>query len=355
MDSNSADQPVDIRLGEELPVEKLNAYLRDRLSDFSGELFVKQFPGGHSNLTYLLQDETNTWVLRRPPIGVSIRAAHDMGREYRILLSLSRLYKYVPRPLLFCGDPTIIGAPFFIMERVEGIILRSKYPEGLTLDSERMRTLSMAFVENLVKIHALDYAAGGLGNLGKPAGYVARQVRGWVERYDNARTDDIPHIEIIGTWLLEHIPGESIAALIHNDYKYDNLVLDPFDFSIRAVLDWEMATIGDPLTDLGTSLGLWVEADDPDELHVHAFGLTMLPGNLTRREIVQRYALMSGRDVARIHFYYIFGLFKIAVILQQIYRRYKAHCSRDTRFAVLIDAVRALSRAAIGELDRPSL
>ena len=352
MSSNLIDQPRDVRGGEELPIEKLAAYLQQHLPDLSGDVVVKQFPSGHSNLTFLLQIGEQEFVLRRPPFGANIKTAHDMGREYKILSHLHPVYGKVPRPLLYCGDESVLGAPFYVMERVRGIILRAKPPQELALTPEVMRDLSLAFVDNLAAIHAVDYVAAGLDDLGKPHGYVARQARGWTERYVNAKTDDIPDIERVAAWLAEHLPPESGATLIHNDYKYDNLVLDPQDLHIRAVLDWEMATIGDPLMDLGTSLGYWVEANDSEELRALAFGLTMLPGNLSRGEIVQRYAQTSRRDVSHIQFYYVYALFKIAVIVQQIYNRYKQGYSHDPRFANMIDAVRVLAKIAAREIER---
>ncbi len=340
------DQPRDVRRGEELPADKLAEYLCAHLPELDGALSIKQFPSGHSNLTYAIQIGEREFVLRRPPFGAAIRTAHDMGREYRILSRLDPVYSKVPHPILACDDESIVGAPFYVMERVNGIILRAKLPEGITLTPDVMRDLSRAFVDNLATIHALDYNAASLGDLGKPNGYVARQVRGWTERYANAKTDDILDIERTAAWLANHLPPESGAALIHNDYKYDNLVLDPRDLSIRAVLDWEMATIGDPLMDLGTSLGYWVEENDPEELRTIAFCLTMLPGNFTRAEIVERYASASGRDVSHIKFYYVYALFKIAVIVQQIYNRFKQGHSHDERFAKMIDAVRVLGMTA---------
>ncbi len=352
MNSNLLDQPREVRRGEELPIEKLAAYLHAQLPQYVGALSVKQFPSGHSNLTFFLQLGEQEFVLRRPPFGDKIKTAHDMAREFKILSHLHPVYSKVPRPLLYCDDESIIGAPFYVMERVRGIILRAKPPQGLALTPEMMRSFSLAFVDNLAAIHTVDYIAAGLGDLGKPQGYAARQVRGWTERYVNAKTDDIPDIERTAAWLAEHLPPESGAVLIHNDYKYDNLVLDPNDLSIRAVLDWEMATIGDPLMDLGTSLGYWVEQNDPEELRALAFGLTMLPGNLSRDEIVQRYAQTSRRDVSRIQFYYVYALFKIAVIVQQIYNRYKQGYSHDPRFANMIDAVRVLGTTAARELEK---
>ncbi len=354
MNTNLIDQPRDVRRGEELPIEKLAAYLQTHLPDASGALSVRQFPSGHSNLTYALQVGEREFVLRRPPFGANIKTAHDMAREYKIFSHLHPVYGKVPRSLLYCDDESVIGAPFYVMERVRGIILRAKPPQGLALTPAVMRDLSLAFVDNLAAIHAVDYRAAGLGDLGKPEGYVARQVRGWTERYVNAKTDDVPDIERVATWLAdaEHQPRDSGAALIHNDYKYDNLVLDPNHLRILAVLDWEMATIGDPLMDLGTALGYWVEANDPAELRAIAFCLTMLPGNLTREEIVERYARASGRDVSHIRFYYVYALFKIAVIAQQIYNRYKQGHSQDPRFANMIDVVRALGKTAAREVER---
>jgi aminoglycoside phosphotransferase (APT) family kinase protein len=292
-------------------------------------------------------------VLRRPPFGANIKSAHDMGREFKILSHLHPVYSQVPRPLLYCDDASVIGAPFYLMERVKGIILRDEPPPGLALAPELMRDLSNAFVDNLAAIHAVDYRAAGLGELGKPIGYVARQVRGWTERYVNAKTDDILEMERVAAWLAEHLPPESGATLIHNDYKYDNLVLELHNLTrLRAVLDWEMATIGDPLMDLGTTLGYWVEQSDSEERQSVAPCLTMLPGNLTREQIVQRYAQVSGRDVSSIRFYYVYGLFKIAVIIQQIYNRWKQGFSQDPRFEEMIGSVRAFGKDAARAIEK---
>ena len=319
-------------------------------------------------------------VLRRPPFGAKIKTAHDMGREYRILSRIWKAYPKVPRPLAYCEDESVLGAPFYVMERVSGIILRAKPPPGLQLLPEVMRQLSENFIGNLVEIHTLDYAGAGLADLGKPQGYVARQIEGWHKRYINARTDDIPEMERVATWLVEHKPNESGACLIHNDYKYDNLVLEPTAIAqiskslfpdtlhrtvpaslgvhplgcpphnspalIKAVLDWEMATIGDPLMDLGSTLGYWVDADDPDEWRAQSLGLTTLPGNLNREQLLELYASQGGCKIAQPVFYYAYGLFKIAVIVQQIYARYKQGLTKDERFGALIEMVRGASRTA---------
>jgi aminoglycoside phosphotransferase (APT) family kinase protein len=341
------DQPTPVRSGEELDSSALELYLCAHVPDLDGPISISQFPAGHSNLTYLVRAGEREFVLRRPPVGARIRSAHDMAREYNILSRLVRAYPKVPRPILLCTDESVLGAQFYVVERLSGVILRTSPPDGLELPPTLMHTLSKRLVDELAEIHAVDYAAVGLSDLGHPAGYVQRQIEGWTRRYRNARTDDIPAIDRVATWLADHLPVEAGAALIHNDYKYDNLVLDPGDLSrIIGVLDWEMATIGDPLMDLGTTLGYWVEADDPAEMRLLAMVPTTLPGNLTRRQLAQRYAERSGRDISNILFYYVYALFKIGVIAQQIYARYQAGLTKDERFATFIFAVRMLSGAA---------
>src|SRR5258708_540348 len=266
-DSDLIDKPRTVREGEELDTTRLLAYLCEQIPGLAGPLTVEQFPAGFSNLTYLLRTSNRELVLRRPPVGAKIKTAHDMSREYRILSHLHPVYHKVPQPLFFCSDESVIGAPFYVMERVRGIILRAHPPKGLELSPETMRRLSETFVENLVEIHQVDYQVAGLGDLGQPSGYVSRQVEGWTKRYYNARTDDVQPIESLASWLSEHTPSDSSrSALIHNDYKYDNVVLASEDLSkIIAVFDWEMATIGDPLMDLGTALGYWVDPADSEE------------------------------------------------------------------------------------------
>ena len=291
-------------------------------------------------------------VLRRPPFGARIKSAHDMGREFRILSALQGVYDRIPKPLVYCEDESVLGAPFYVMERVSGVILRAAPPPGLNLTPDVMRRLSESFIDNLVAIHAVDCAAAGLADLGRPEGYVTRQVEGWTKRSQAARTDDIAAMDQLATWLLQHRPGETGACLIHNDYKYDNLVLDPTDLAnILATLDWEMSTLGDPLMDLGSTLGYWVDADDPPEWRQQAFGVTTLPGNLNREQLVERYTARSGRAVASPVFYYAYGLFKIAVIVQQIYARYRQGLTKDERFARLIEMVRAASGMAMRSIQ----
>lgn len=344
------DQPAAVRDGEAPDVARLTLYLREHLPDVTGSIQVQQFPSGFSNLTYLLRVGERELVLRRPPFGANIRGGHDMQREYRILSGLITAYPKVPRPLVYCDDMAVLGAPFYIMERVEGVILRTKLPRGLDLGSEQMRRTCLALIDTLVELHRFDYHAAGLSDLGKPDGYTARQVKGWTERYANARTDEIPAMEQAAAWLAANIPPNTDAALIHNDYKYDNVVLDPHDLGrIVAVLDWEMATLGDPLTDVGTALAYWAEPSDPAPLRM--FGVTALPGNLNRQEWVEHYTEQSGRDVSNILFYYVYGLFKNGVIVQQIYARYRKGATQDPRFANLIELVRVCGDMAMRAIE----
>jgi aminoglycoside phosphotransferase (APT) family kinase protein len=351
---SNTDRASPVRLGEELPIDPLFNYLSTHLPELTGPLIVEQFPAGFSNLTYLLRFADRELVLRRPPVGAKIKTAHDMSREYRILSHLYPVYKKVPRPLLFCEDESILGAPFYVMERVNGIILRAKPPAGIDLSPVLMRTLSETFIENLAEIHEIDYSKAGLSELGSPQGYVKRQVAGWTKRYRNARTDDVPAIERLADWLEQNQPVDSVkAALIHNDYKYDNLVFAPHDLGrVVAVLDWEMATIGDPLMDFGTSLGYWVEAQDPEEWQRYGFGLTARAGSLTRTELLEHYSRRTGRIINEPVFYFAYGLLKIAVIVQQIYFRYQKGLTRDPRFAQLGGLVKACGELAQRAIER---
>lgn len=350
------DHPTVVRSGEELDLVRLEPLLRSHFPDVPGALSVTQFPSGHSNLTYLVCLGDREMVLRRPPFGSKVKSAHDMSREYHVLSKLHVVYPQAPRALLYCEDPAVLGCPFYVMERIRGVILRRNPPEGLEIDAERARQLSEAFVDNLARLHSLDYAAIGLAELGKPQGYLDRQVEGWIERYHGSRTHDLPEVEKVSVWLKEHKPLESACALIHNDYKYDNVVLDPSDITlIVGVLDWEMCTLGDPLTDLGTALAYWIDPQDPEELKRIRWGPTTLPGMLTRAQLVERYALSTGRDVSHMVFYRVLALFKVAVIIQQIYYRYHHGLTRDARFASLPEVVEVVLRAALRSVADGSL
>jgi aminoglycoside phosphotransferase (APT) family kinase protein len=346
------DQPSAVRHGEALDQPALTAYLAAQRPDLVGELHITQFPSGYSNLTYLIRIGQQELILRRPPFGVSERSAHDMGREFRVLSGLQRVYTKAPRPLFYCADEKVLGAPFYGMERIRGVILRATTPPGVELTPPLMKALSLTAIETLAEIHALDVNAAGLADLGRPSGYIERQLHGWQRRYASAQTATLPRLEAVMAWLNAHQPSSSGATLIHNDFKYDNLVLDPQNLTkVIAVLDWEMCTVGDPLMDLGTTLGYWIEANDPPSLK-GMFGLTALPGNAHRGELVEHYQAVSGRNVADPLFYYVYGLFKIAVIIQQIYYRYRQGTTQDQRFAQLDQVVRDCADLATTALEK---
>lgn len=345
-----------VRSGEELELSTLEPFLREHLPASDGPLTIEQFPAGHSNLTYLVRLGDDEYVLRRPPFGSKVKSAHDMGREFRVLKHLHAHYAPAPEPLCHTDDLSIIGAPFYVMRRIAGIVLRRDPPPGLDITPDVARRLGESFIDNLADLHAVDYAAIGLAELGKPEGYVERQVTGWIKRYAGSKTDEIPEIDRVAEWLTEHIPAESGAALIHNDYKLDNVLLDADDITrIAGVLDWEMSTIGDPLSDLATTVSYWIEATDPPELQLIRWGPTSVPGSLTRQQLVDRYAERTGRDTSNIVYHFVLALFKTAVIAQQIYYRYHQGLTQDARFAFFIEATKILVRTADAAKDRGTL
>lgn len=353
----SPDEAGVVRSGEELDAARVREFICRSLPGVSGEIAVRQFPGGFSNLTYLVSVGDNDFILRRPPFGRKATGAHDMGREFRVLSALKPVFHFCPTPLVHSEDEGIIGAPFYLMERVRGVILRNDLPPDMGLTPDRARTLSGNLIRTLCRLHAVDYRTAGLEELGRGDGYASRQVVGWSRRYADARTDDASSFDGVIRWLHDRIPERSSApALIHNDYKFDNTVLDPNDPTrIIGLLDWEMATIGDPLMDLGSSLAYWVEADDPPELQAIRTMPTNVAGMLTRKEQVALYGEISGIAIDNFDFYYCFGLFRLAVIAQQIYYRYFHGQTRDPRFKNLVHAVAALEKTALGVIERSDL
>jgi aminoglycoside phosphotransferase (APT) family kinase protein len=342
------DHPTRVRPGEELDLRKLEPFLRAHFPDESGSLSLQQYPSGHSNLTYLLQFGGKELVLRRPPFGSKVKTAHDMGREFRVLSKLHSVYAPAPRVLFYCEDESVLESPFYLMEPIRGVILRRDPPLDFDFPPEKARRLSESFVENLALLHSLDYAAIGLADLGKPQGYLERQVQGWVERYHGSKTHEYPEVEKISEWMRQNIPPTVGVSLIHNDYKYDNVVLDPRDITkIIGVLDWEMCTIGDPLADLGTALAYWIDEADSEELREQRSGPTSYPGSLTRGELVEYYAQITGRDVSQMDFFVTLALFKLAVIVQQIYYRFHLGLTRDERFASMPQRIKILLQAAL--------
>ncbi len=339
------DDPQPLHPGHPFNLPALREFLQKNAPGIAPVQKVTQFTGGYSNLTYCLHTTDRDYVLRRPPPGANIRSGHDMAREFRVLSLLQGHYAQVPEPVLFSEDASILGAPFYLMERVPGIILRPSNILALQPSPELLRTTATSLVDNLVAIHALPIEFTGLIQLGRPENYVERQVEGWIKRYRQAETEAIGAMNAVADWIVGHPPVSHEPTLLHNDYKFDNVLLDPDNLSqIRGVLDWEMATVGDPLMDVGAMLAYWME--DRDGPSARLYNVTWLPGMLTRQEVADRYARQSGRYLSGIMFYYVFGLFKNAVITQQIYNRWKQGHSQDPRFGKLLPLITELAEKA---------
>ncbi|MCM3724106.1 phosphotransferase family protein [Neobacillus cucumis] len=328
---------IPVRQGEELDLSVLENFLRKNIDLLpGGQLEILQFSAGHSNLTYQIKMGNWEAVLRRPPLGPVAPRAHDMGREYKILTSLNPIFSVAPRPLLYSDDPTIVGSPFFIMERKNGLVIDTSFPNGVEVTRDLCRRLSVIMVEKLVELHEIDYKETGLAEISKPEGFMERQVHGWIGRYDRAKTDEIPVVESLKKWLVNHIPKQSEAVIIHYDYKFNNAMFNEDLTEMAGLFDWEMTTVGDPLADLGAAMGYWNQGDD-SELLINGLGKAPVTavhkGFLTRKEFIELYAKKSGRDITNFNFYLTFAYFKLAVIGQQIYYRYKKGQTSDTRFA----------------------
>ncbi len=354
---NLIDQPQAVREGEELDLDRLREYLRPVLGSCVAQLQVKQFSGGYSNLTYLLEAGQSKWVLRRPPFGSTVKSAHDMGREFRILTAIDGQFPYGPKPIHFCQDQAVLGCDFYIMSYIEGVVFRREYPQGLNLSPAQVREQFFTLFDVLGELHSVDLAEAGLENFGRPEGYVARQVEGWSKRYRNAMTPDTADFDSIMQWLHERMPPESgMAALIHNDYKLDNVIWAPDNpLKVIGVLDWEMATVGDPLMDLGCTLGYWVEAGDPDFFREFRAMPSDAPGAPTRAEICARFSQQTGLPIDKFDFYFCFGLFRLAAIGQQIYYRYHQGLTRDARFGRLVHKVHSLKAMCDRLMERSDL
>jgi len=351
------DQSTEIRAGEKLDAALIDPYLKAQIPGLEGTPHISQFPGGASNLTYLVQYPEQEFVLRRPPFGQKARSAHDMGREFRIINQLKDAFPYCPKAYLHCVDESVIGSEFYVMERIKGIILRSDLPADLNLDANQTQTLCKSFVDRLVELHRVDYQACGLGDLGKPEGYVERQIRGWMDRYDNARTPDAPEWTQVKAWLSDKMPADHpVPAIVHNDYRFDNVLLDPANpMQIIGVLDWEMTTLGDPLMDLGNTLAYWIQADDPAPVQLMRRQPSHAPGMLTRRQFVDYYAEGSGIRIDNFDFYYTYGLFRLAGIVQQIYYRFFHGQTQDKRFAQFIQMNKLLEHMSLQVIGKSTL
>ena len=344
---------IEVRPDERFDEARLAEYLCSKLPGSENQLTVRQFGGGAANLTYLLDFGSREYVLRRPPLGPVAKSAHDMAREYKVLSVLHQAFPYAPQAFLYCDDPAIIGADFFVMERRRGVVVRRKMPPQFTKMPDAPRHMSKAMVDALAQLHAVDYAALGLADLGKPEGFIARQVEGWYGRWQAAKAEDLPEMDTIYAWLKENLPPATGFSLVHNDYKLDNVMLAADDpGNLVAIFDWDMCTLGDPLSDLGSLLCYWTEPTDPAYLQ----GAAMMPtgdlGFLTRQELVERYAEKSGRSVHHIHFYHTLGLFRLVVIIAQIYIRYARGQTQDERFAAFGPMIPLMARAAVEVMFR---
>ncbi len=344
-----------VRAGEQLDWDRLVSWLRERLPgcgitglDVRVQPAIAQFPGGHSNLTYLLRFGAIDIVVRRPPFGPVPPTAHDMAREFRWLAAMHRVFPLAPRPFLLCEDVSVIGSVFYAMERRNGIVVRTDEPPALANAAAR-RQLSESLVDTLVTLHAIDVTANGLDTLGKPAGFLERQVRGWTDRWHRSQTTPLPEMDALADYLRVHLPPDPLRpSVVHGDFKLDNVMLAPDDVArIVAVFDWEMSALGDPLVDVGILLTYWAPTAPPEQRDALST-VTDRPGYFTTREIVDRYAHQSGRDVSHIRYYEIFAVFKIAVVIQQIYARFVQGQTSDPRFATFDARVAYLARHAAG-------
>ena len=347
MSPDQTSDTIEVRADERFDVEKLAVYLRGRLPDATDSMQVRQFGGGAANLTYLLDCGTRQYVLRRPPLGPVAKSAHDMAREYKVLSVLHQVFPYAPRAFLYCDDPSIIGADFFVMERRQGLVVRRSLPPEFAALPDTPRQLSAALVDALAEFHAVDYRTIGLADLGEPDGFIARQIEGWYKRWQASKTEEVPDMDAVYNWLKTHQPPTSAYSLVHNDYKLDNLMFASSDPSrLVAIFDWDMCTLGDPLNDLGALLAYWVEPTDPPYFQAMAM-MPVEAGFMTRRELVERYAQKSGRSIHDINFYHALGLFRVTVIIAQIYIRYHRGQTKDQRFAALGQMIPLMARAAL--------
>ncbi|WPB81935.1 phosphotransferase family protein [Archangium violaceum] len=327
------DEAKAVRAGEELDIPAVDAWLKAQVPSLEGTPQVTQYAGGASNWTYRLQYANRDLILRRPPAGTKAKSAHDMAREYTVQKALKPVYPAVPTMIGLCQDPAVIGADFYVMERIPGLILRSRLPRGLELDAAQTRQLCLGVIDKLIELHRVDYRAVDLESIGKGAGYPRRQIEGWSDRYQKARTWNVPSFRFVRDWLAAHTPDDVSTCVIHNDWRFDNVVLHPErPTEVIGVLDWEMATLGDPLMDLGNTLAYWVHADDPWLMRITRRQPTHLPGMLRREEVVAYYLERTGLKPANWAFYEVYGLFRLAVIAQQIYYRYHHKQTRNPAF-----------------------
>ncbi|WP_246001139.1 phosphotransferase family protein [Oceanobacillus piezotolerans] len=327
MQKDIADRKIDWK--------KIENYIRTKIDGIpNSEIEIKQFTEGYSNLTYMIKSGDWEAVLRRPPFGYTPPKAHDMEREYRILEKIHPVFPLAPEPYIYCDDPEIMDKHFYVMEKRNGIVIDDDIPIEFEKTAKTGQQISEAVVKTFVDLQRIDVEKSNLNDIGKPEGYLTRQVYGWIKRYKQSSTgDEVENIEEIEKWLMENIPTNEEVTVVHNDFKLNNMMFDQKDpGKVVAIFDWELATIGDPLTDLGSTVAYWADKDDPD------LGINTIANNkgfYSRREFLERYTQLSGRDVSNFNYYLTFGFYKLAGILQQLYYRWKIGEMKDERFSTL--------------------
>ena len=353
----SANPTIDVRAGEALDIAAVDAVLKAHVDGLSGEPMVKQYPSGNSNLTYAIDYPGRRLVLRRPPFGPLPKAGHNMFREYRIMRDLKSAFAQVPNTVFYTDDESVIGKEFYVMDRVEGPLIHRDIPAEWNWSADDTAQLGDNFVRALAELHSLDWKALGLEDFGRPGGYVRRQIEGWNARWDKAHTDGITRFDDVQGWLVENMPAESgVASVLHGDYRIDNAILDPEDpRKIATLIDWEICAIGDPLMDLGNTLSYWIQADDPAPMHAMIRQPSAAPGMPSRAQFARRYGELTGFDVSDIHYHFVYGIWRLAVIIQQIHARYVRGQTRDERFATMNQSVEALGALARHKIDQGTL
>jgi len=352
------NKTVKVREGEELDVALIDTLLKSRIDGLLGTPTIRQFASGHSNLTYSIQYENQSLVLRRPPHGTRPKSGHSMIREYRVMNALKPAYPSVPHTYFHIADEdSPLGAEFYVMDQVDGRKLERDIPADWNFGEEEGRKLCLSFFNKLIDLHKVDYKAVGLSDFGRPEGYIERQVKGWNSRYERAITDDVEAFEDVRKWLEEKMPNQEVGhSILHGDYRLDNVILSEENpFEIKAILDWEISALGDPLMDLGNTLAYWSQAGDPEEVIAMRMQPCTAPGMLTREEICELYARETGYDLKGFDYYLVYGVFRLAVILQQIYYRYYHGQTKNPAFAAFGGRTNLLGSYARSLIEKSGL
>ena len=357
---DSSNPTINVRQGEEIDPEQLDAVLKRVVPGLQGTPSIKQFPSGASNLTYLIGYDNRELVLRRPPPGIKAASAHSMIREYRVISALEKEYPAVPNAFFYTDDESMLGSEFYLMDKINGVLVKDKIPAQWNFTVADHHRFSKVIFDKLIELHTVDIQAAGLSEFGKPKGYAERQILGWNKRFANAQTPDVPAFEDVREWLVANIPNEAAstlpAALIHGDYRIDNVMLDPNDpFNVVAVLDWEMAALGDPLMDLSNALAYWVHSDDPVALKNILKQPSDAPGMMRREEVIAYYGEKTGFDISKWDFYEVYGYWRLIGILQQLYFRYVTKETLDQRFSSYGEATTNLGEYCRSLIAKSSL